>query len=454
MKRVKVSLALALTLAIAAGCTNEAAPSTKPGGSDEKNVAQTQTSPDNELFIYTVWPAYYVKEDIFQKQIGDYIKKKFPDITIKHVHWDNPGRQHKDLIAAGTIPDIIIDDTRRNVQGQLINNDLQYDISDLIKKYNFDTSKLNPAHMAQVKNLTPDGKIYGLPFYNNDFALFYNKDIFDKFGVDYPKDGMTYDEIYELAKKLTRVEGDITYKGFSQNPGHYLNYNQLSLSALSKTEDKGDMSDAGWKKLVDNMRRFYEIPANQFDTVETFASKPTIAMGVATVSDHLVKFYEENKNLNFDIASVPSLSDAPNTRYQPNVYSMYITKQSKKKDLAFQVMAALLSEEHQIDLAKEGVIGPLETDAVKAAFGKNLPQMQGKHVESIFYGKNAMPPAARQQDLVWYDVPVQGVFQPLIFNESKDSVTAIRMVQEQATKAIDTLKAAKTEINKAASTTK
>lgn len=454
MKRVQISLALALTLAIAAGCTNEAAPSAKPGGSDDKSSPQAQTSPDNELFIYTVWPAYYVKEEIFQKQVGDFIKKKFPNVTIKHVAWDNPGRQYKDLIAAGTIPDIIMDDTRMNVQRYLIDNDLQYDISDLIKKYNFDTSKLNPAYMAQIKNLTPDGKIYGLPFYNNDFALFYNKDIFDKFGVDYPKDGMTYDEIYELAKKLTRVEGDVTYKGFSQNPGHYLNYNQLSLSPLSKTEDKGDMSDPNWKKLVDNMRRFYDIPANQFDTVETFASKPSIAMAVATVSDHLVKFYEENKNLNFDIASVPSLSDAPNTKYQPNVYSMYITKQSKKKDLAFQVMDALLSEEHQIELAKEGVIGPLQTDAVKAAFGKNLPQMQGKHVESIFNSKNAMPPAARNQGLVWYDVPVQGVFQPLIFKESKDSVTALRMVQEQATKAIETAKAAKTEINKAASTAK
>ncbi|MDD9269159.1 ABC transporter substrate-binding protein [Paenibacillus sp. GCM10023248] len=452
MKMLKASFALALTLTLAAGCTDEAAPS--PSGTGAPNSPQAQSSPENELFIYTVWPAYYVKEEIFQKQIGDYIKKKFPNITIKHVHWDNPGRQYKDLIAAGTIPDIIMDDTRMNVQRYLIDNDLQYDISELIKKYNFDTSKLNPAFMAQMKNLTPEGKIYGLPFFNNDFALFYNKDIFDKFGVDYPKDGMTYDEIYEMAKKLTRVEGDITYKGFSQNPGHYLNFNQLSLSPLSKTEDKGDMSDPGWKKLVDNMRRFYEIPANQFDTVETFASKPSIAMAVATVSDHLVKFYEENKNLNFDIASVPSLSDAPNTKYQPNLYSMYITKQSKKKDLAFQVMDALLSEEHQIELAKEGVIGPLQTDAVKAAFGKNLPQVQGKNVASIFASQNAMPPGARNQGLVWYDVPVQGVFQPLIFKESKDSVTALRMVQEAATKSIETVKAAKSTIDQAATSNK
>jgi len=446
MKQIaRKSLLAALSLSLLAGCT--------VGGQDSEPVAEDNppvASPENELFIYTVYPAFYAKEDVFEKHIGSFIKKKFPDITVKHVHWDNPGRRYEDLIAAGTIPDIIIDNTRMNVQRYIIDNDLHYDISDLIKKYNFDTSKLNPGLMAQMRNLSPEGKIYGLPFNNNDFVLFYNKDIFDKFGVDYPKDGMTYDEIYEMAKKLTRVEGEITYKGFSQNPGHYMNYNQLSLSPLSLTEDKASLSTPEWKKVVDNLRRFYEIPANQFDTVETFATKANIAMAVATV-DHIVSFHEQNKNLNFDVVSVPSFSEAPNTRYQPNVYSMYITKQSTKKDLAFQVMAAILSEEHQIELAKEGVIVPLETEAVKEAFGQNLPQMRGKNTKAIFHGQTAMPPAARAAGLVWYDVPMQNVFAPLIFKESKDSVTALRMIEEQSTKEIATKKAAAETIDKAAS---
>ncbi|MFC0210866.1 ABC transporter substrate-binding protein [Paenibacillus chartarius] len=432
-------IALLASLALLSAC--EASPVGNTADNSEGKPKASE-SPPNELLIYTVNPPYFAKEEVFDKQIGQFLKKKFPDITIKHIHWDNPGRQYKDLIAAGTIPDIIFDNTRMNVQRWIFANDLQYDISDLIKKYNFDTTKLNPAQVAQMKNLTPEGKLFGLPYNNNDFVLFYNKDIFDKFGVDYPKDGMTYDEIYELAKRLTRVEGEITYKGFSQNPGHYMNYNQLSLSPLSLTEDKASLNTPEWKKVVDNLRRFYDIPANQFDTVETFATKGNIAMAVATV-DHLVSFYEQNKNLNFDIVSVPSFAEAPNSRYQPNVYSMYITKQSTKKDLAFQAIAAILSEEHQIELAKEGVIGPLETKAVQEAFGQNLPQMNGKHVSSIYFGKTAMPPPARAAGLTWYDVPMQNVFQPLIFKESKDSVTALRMIEEQSTKAIQTEKASK-----------
>lgn len=407
---------------------------------------QVNPSPDNELFIYTVWPASYVKKEIFEKQIGQFINKKFPDIKVKHVHWDNPGRQYKDLIAAGTIPDIIMDDSHLNLNRYIIDNDLQYDMRELIKKNNFDTSKLNPAMMDRMKNMTQEGAIYGLPFQGGGYSLFYNKDIFDKFGVDYPKNGMTYDEAYELAKKLTRVEGEITYKGYSQNPGHYMNYNQLSLHPLHPTEDRASLTSEGWKKLVDNLRRFYEIPANQFDTVENF-SKGSIAMAVASTGG-IVKYYEENKNLNFDISTVPFFNDLPDTKYQPNVTSLYITKQSTKKDLAFQVIAYLLSEELQIELSKEGIIVPLQTQAIREAFGKNLPQMKGKNIESIFYGKDAPATPARAPGLTYHLVNTQGVFDPLIFKESKDSVTALRMTEERETKTILSMKAAKDEIKK------
>lgn len=49
-----------------------------------------------------------------------------------------------------------------------------------------------------------------------------------------------------------------------------MTYNQLSLSPLSLTEDKAEMNTPGWKKEVDNLRRFYEIPANQFTSVDDF----------------------------------------------------------------------------------------------------------------------------------------------------------------------------------------
>jgi multiple sugar transport system substrate-binding protein len=129
---------------------------------------------------------------------------------------------------------------------------------------------------------------------------------------------------------------------------------------------------------------------------------------------------------------------------------MYISKQSTKKDQAFNVMTYLLSEEMQVELSKEGIIGPLQTQAVKEAFGKNLPQMKGKNIESIFYGKYAAATPARAPGLTYHLVNTQGVFAPLIFNESKDTVTALRITEERETKSIVTEKTAKAELNKAA----
>ncbi|MDQ0888981.1 multiple sugar transport system substrate-binding protein [Paenibacillus sp. V4I9] len=425
------SLFFALAFLVLTSCKSELA------SSDQTPVANKSTeSPENELFIYTAWPAFYVKEEIFEKQIGQYIKKKFPDINVKHVHWDSPGRRYEDLIAAGTIPDIVFDEVRRNTYRQVRRFEMQYDMTDLIKKYNFDTNKLNPADMQHSIN-TSDGKLYSLPFNSNEWVLFYNKDIFDKFGVEYPKDGMTWDETYEMAKKLTRQEGEITYKGFQMNPAHYLKFNQLSEPGLDPNVDKASMVSDKWVKSVDNIRRFYEIPGNQLVKTNAF-SKGNIAMIVDSL-ENAVRLVSENKSLNFDVSSVPVFPEAPKSKFQPNTNGMFITNQSKKKDLAFQVIAYLLSTEFQIELSKQGIISPLIDPAVQQVFGQGIQEWKGKHLQSLFY-LNGAKPALRKPGLTFIDSNTDMVWN-LIAKESKDSQTALRMTNDAMNKAIEETKA-------------
>ena len=49
-----------------------------------------------------------------------------------------------------------------------------------------------------------DGVQYGFPLSLQINVLFYNKNIFDGFGVSYPQDAMTWDEFIETAKRVTR----------------------------------------------------------------------------------------------------------------------------------------------------------------------------------------------------------------------------------------------------------
>jgi len=51
---------------------------------------------------------------------------------------------------------------------------------------------------------TEDGLQFGLPKYHGALALYYNKDLFDEYGVAYPDDSWTYDDYLEAMKRLTR----------------------------------------------------------------------------------------------------------------------------------------------------------------------------------------------------------------------------------------------------------
>ena len=65
------------------------------------------------------------------------------------------------------------------------------------------------------KGIRIDDKLYGLPFRNDYYLLYYNKTLFDQAGVEYPKNDMTWDEYRELAKKMTSGEGnDKIYGGY------------------------------------------------------------------------------------------------------------------------------------------------------------------------------------------------------------------------------------------------
>ena len=53
-----------------------------------------------------------------------------------------------------------------------------------------------------------DGKVYGAPLYVSPSLLFYNKDLFEKAGLDPNTPPTTYDEMLEMAEKLSQLTTD------------------------------------------------------------------------------------------------------------------------------------------------------------------------------------------------------------------------------------------------------
>lgn len=70
-----------------------------------------------------------------------------------------------------------------------------------IKKDKFDLEGTVPAVIEAIKSWS-GGRLYGLaPFFSN-WALYYNKDLFDRYGVQAPSDGMSWAEALRLAQRF------------------------------------------------------------------------------------------------------------------------------------------------------------------------------------------------------------------------------------------------------------
>lgn len=61
-----------------------------------------------------------------------------------------------------------------------------------------------------VETFTVDGQIYGIPKDFNSLAVFYNKDLFDEAGVEYPNENDTWDTFAEKLRGVSELGDDVT----------------------------------------------------------------------------------------------------------------------------------------------------------------------------------------------------------------------------------------------------
>ena len=107
-------------------------------------------------------------------------------------------------LPAGSAPDVFTINALNVVD--YARNGYLLDITDLFESGAVDVTKY-PAHT--VATHTVDGVLRGIPRDFDAIAVYYNKTLFDEAGVEYPKDGWTWDEFIETAKKLTNPDAGI-----------------------------------------------------------------------------------------------------------------------------------------------------------------------------------------------------------------------------------------------------
>ncbi|MFE5319465.1 ABC transporter substrate-binding protein [Paenibacillus sp. NPDC056579] len=403
------------------------------GGNPAKKVSETPA----ELVFYVCVNGW--TEQQFMDTYGNQIKKKFPNYTLKFV----PQKDAQTLpavITSGQTIDVLISSIGLT-SNFLLAYSMQDDISDLIKKYNYDLSRLEPSTIDIQKQLAGGG-IYGLPASTTSGALFYNKSLFDKFGVPYPKDGMTWDEVYEVAKTMTRSENGQQYKGMTMSVQHLMQLNQLSAPHIDPKTSKAAFTSDSFRQAFTNLSRFYKIPGNglidnKYNLVsqqEPFYKDQNVAM-YAALSTTARTFKDA---VNWDVVQLPTFKEKPGVGPQSYPTYFYLAKGSKNRDAAFQVLSYVTSDEFQDFLVRDGYSSILKNQGgIMKNFATNDKSMAGKNVKSLLPVKFADPTEKTE----FQAIADKEMLAALVdVDKGKDENTALREAEERANKAIETEK--------------
>lgn len=198
---------LAVVAAGGAGCSLGRDTAAGSGNVAEGRSAADRTKEGRVKITVSVWdnansPQFQAMADSFME------KNPEIDVELLDIQSDEYNNKLTVLLAGNeSDPDVIMikdADTQISMRekGQIL------DLTSYISRDGVDLSIYNGA----ADQLQMDGKQYTLPFRQDWYVLFYNKDLFDAAGEAYPADDMTWGEYERLAERLTFVrDGGMVY---------------------------------------------------------------------------------------------------------------------------------------------------------------------------------------------------------------------------------------------------
>lgn len=214
MKRKLISILLtaAMTAAMLTGCGSAEepaadAPAQEPVAEDAAEPDMDDVAESGEEAPAAEGEAVTLKWAIWDKDATPYwnaLKDAYeaanPNVTIEMTDLGSTDYMTvlaTELSGSGSDFDVV---TIKDVPGYatLVSKNTLEPLDSYISEAGIDLSQYGGVD----KQVTVDGSLYELPFRNDFWVVFYNKDIFDAAGVDYPTNDMTFEEYDELARKV------------------------------------------------------------------------------------------------------------------------------------------------------------------------------------------------------------------------------------------------------------
>ncbi len=259
------------------------------------------------------------------------------------------------MIAGGNAPDVIQVAESLAVYAQ---KGTVVPLDDFIKKDKLDTSIYFPSVLSAFK---VSGKQYGMPHRWGPMMLYYNKDLFDQAGVEYPKD-WTWDDFLAAAKKLTTGTGRnkiYAYANVTASWWPWYMYPLMQFGSPILNEERTapnfnrDKAAKCLEFMYDLMYKYEVAPTpKQMASFDNLGPDQLFEMGRVAMNATgywAVEGLRQIKDLNWDVAWFP--------KGEKNVAPMFgaswaITSEAKNKEAAWKVVRFFAGEEYARIIAR------------------------------------------------------------------------------------------------------
>ncbi len=292
---------------------------------------------------------------------------KAPVLRVFYV--PDPADVEESLIAdmkAGTAPDVFA--ACCSFYPIMAQENLTLDLRPYVAR-DLDEETIQDWDPAQYNSFfTQDGSQYGLPKYHGALALYYNKDLFDQYGVGYPDGSWTYDDYLQAMRELTHDQDgdgeidlwgsmlDISWERIQVHVngwgGHFIDPENPAISKMSEPEALAALEWLRERMWVDRVMASF-LDVNNMNTRQAF-----LAERVAMVEDgswSLKDILSEAK-FRVGVAPFPTGPVRKATLATTDGYGIYIG--TRHPDASWELLKYLIGKEYGLAMARANFLQP------------------------------------------------------------------------------------------------
>lgn len=315
--------------------------------------------------------------DVTPMEIVENFKAENPDINVivEDAPWGDFKKKLKIQIASNNAPDVFITDS--GYTATLGSMGAAANLADRIEK------DLNADEYSETLYAGKDGSgnVWGVPHGLVSLAVYYNKALFDEEGIPYPTSDWTYEDMFEIARKLTKdTDGDGEIDRYGLSYGSNITEGWLPFitanggAPLDETRTKSMFLDP---KTIEGLAKF-AIPqqegfaptlewsrAQGGGTAAFYTGKQAMMM---TLSSHIAGLNTNAPaDFEYDVQSVPVGWDGErHSVYVPNLWVVFSKADEAKQDAAWKWIKYFINEKSQKIVADTLLAGfPIRTSALE-----------------------------------------------------------------------------------------